>query len=261
MPKHTVNRSLWTHVLFSQAFLFWIFFQETCAVLLEQCLQCVESKFSNNTIDGATGNMTVGFTPLYPPSSSVLSSLGLVIDGRTLAYALEPTLEDKFLALAKRCRSVLCCRSTPLQKSMVVKLVRDKLKAMTLAIGKYLSLNLTALMYTVSWKFWFFWHAVGPSQLPHNWNSLPVLSENMLDNSDIFILTYLLKARIELWLSIWDFFLQKLGNQDPFMLRGFDMSEHSCEELGYLMMCKTPFCNHCITPKKIVLIAVSSDHG
>ncbi|NWR16881.1 AT10A ATPase, partial [Emberiza fucata] len=108
---------------------------ETCAVLLEQCLQCVASKFSNNTIDGATGNMTVGFTPLYPPSSPVLSSLGLVIDGRTLAYALEPALEDKFLALAKRCRSVLCCRSTPLQKSMVVKLVRDKLKAMTLAIG------------------------------------------------------------------------------------------------------------------------------
>ncbi|NXQ85276.1 AT10A ATPase, partial [Nyctibius grandis] len=108
---------------------------ETCAALLEQCLQRVESKFSNNTIHEATGNMTVGFTPLYPPSSSVLSSLGLVIDGRTLAYALEPTLEDKFLALAKQCRSVLCCRSTPLQKSMVVKLVRDKLKAMTLAIG------------------------------------------------------------------------------------------------------------------------------
>lgn len=120
-------------------FYFESFFQETCAVLLEQCLQCVESKFSNTT-DGATGNMTVGFTPLYPPSSSVLSSLGLVIDGRTLAYALEPALEDKFLALAKQCRSVLCCRSTPLQKSMVVKLVRDKLKAMTLAIGKYLSL-------------------------------------------------------------------------------------------------------------------------
>ncbi|NXY84173.1 AT10A ATPase, partial [Alcedo cyanopectus] len=108
---------------------------ETCAVLLEQCLQCVESKFSNDTIEEARGNMPVGFTPLYPPSSPVLSSLGLVIDGRTLAYALEPTLEDKFLALAKRCRSVLCCRSTPIQKSMVVKLVRDKLKAMTLAIG------------------------------------------------------------------------------------------------------------------------------
>lgn len=62
--------------------------------------------------------------------------LGLVIDGRTLAYALDQSLEDKFLAVARSCRSVLCCRSTPLQKSMVVKLVRNKLKVMTLAIGK-----------------------------------------------------------------------------------------------------------------------------
>uniref|UniRef100_A0A672Q3F9 Phospholipid-transporting ATPase n=1 Tax=Sinocyclocheilus grahami TaxID=75366 RepID=A0A672Q3F9_SINGR len=61
--------------------------------------------------------------------------LGLVIDGRTLAYALDKSLEDKFLAVARSCRSVLCCRSTPLQKSMVVKLVRNKLKVMTLAIG------------------------------------------------------------------------------------------------------------------------------
>uniref|UniRef100_A0A672Q370 Phospholipid-transporting ATPase n=1 Tax=Sinocyclocheilus grahami TaxID=75366 RepID=A0A672Q370_SINGR len=59
----------------------------------------------------------------------------LVIDGRTLAYALDKSLEDKFLAVARSCRSVLCCRSTPLQKSMVVKLVRNKLKVMTLAIG------------------------------------------------------------------------------------------------------------------------------
>uniref|UniRef100_A0A7N8YN39 Phospholipid-transporting ATPase n=1 Tax=Mastacembelus armatus TaxID=205130 RepID=A0A7N8YN39_9TELE len=82
---------------------------------------------------------------LYPSSSSSSSSshttpfmvhrLGLVIDGRTLAYALDRSLEDKFLAIARSCRSVLCCRSTPLQKSMVVKLVRNKLKVMTLAIG------------------------------------------------------------------------------------------------------------------------------
>nr|XP_025037026.1 probable phospholipid-transporting ATPase VA isoform X2 [Pelodiscus sinensis] len=108
---------------------------ETSAALLDQCLRYIESKFSNNAIDKTAGNMTVGFGPLSPPSSSVNSSLGLVIDGKTLAYALDKTLEDKFLSLAKRCRSVLCCRSTPLQKSMVVKLVRDKLKAMTLAIG------------------------------------------------------------------------------------------------------------------------------
>lgn len=82
----------------------------------------------------------MGFFPLCsaPPQSTARGpSLSLVIDGRSLAYALEKNLEDKFLFLAKQCRSVLCCRSTPLQKSMVVKLVRSKLKAMTLAIGEH----------------------------------------------------------------------------------------------------------------------------
>ncbi|NWI71177.1 AT10B ATPase, partial [Todus mexicanus] len=60
---------------------------------------------------------------------------GLVIDGRTLNIIFQGGLEKKFLALARHCRSVLCCRSTPLQKSMVVKLVRRQLKVMTLSIG------------------------------------------------------------------------------------------------------------------------------
>uniref|UniRef100_A0A8C7FVJ6 Phospholipid-transporting ATPase n=1 Tax=Oncorhynchus kisutch TaxID=8019 RepID=A0A8C7FVJ6_ONCKI len=82
------------------------------------------------------------FPPPPPPSPSssqtqsfLVHRLGLVIDGRTLAYALDSSLDEKFLAVARSCRSVLCCRSTPLQKSMVVKLVRNKLKVMTLAIG------------------------------------------------------------------------------------------------------------------------------
>lgn len=83
-------------------------------------------------------NLSVGFSFNSVPASTDSSpSPSLVIDGRSLAYALEKSLEDKFLFLAKQCRSVLCCRSTPLQKSMVVKLVRSKLKAMTLAIGKF----------------------------------------------------------------------------------------------------------------------------
>ena len=42
--------------------------------------------------------------------------VGLVIDGRTLMYALEESLNQKFLDLAKRCQVVLCCRATPSQK-------------------------------------------------------------------------------------------------------------------------------------------------
>lgn len=42
--------------------------------------------------------------------------LGVVIDGRTLMYALEDPLNAKFLDLARRCQVVLCCRATPSQK-------------------------------------------------------------------------------------------------------------------------------------------------
>ncbi|XP_072529657.1 phospholipid-transporting ATPase VB [Salminus brasiliensis] len=62
-------------------------------------------------------------------------SIGLVIDGRTLCLLLDDDLQTQFVQLCKHCRSVLCCRATPLQKSRVVTLMRHKLKVMTLAIG------------------------------------------------------------------------------------------------------------------------------
>ncbi|KAF6731409.1 putative phospholipid-transporting ATPase VB [Oryzias melastigma] len=70
-----------------------------------------------------------------PRNVDTTQKISLMIDGDTLAIALSPDLQDRFLDLAKSCRSVLCCRVTPLQKSRVVKLVRDKLKVMTLAVG------------------------------------------------------------------------------------------------------------------------------
>uniref|UniRef100_A0A8C6NZ25 Phospholipid-transporting ATPase n=1 Tax=Nothobranchius furzeri TaxID=105023 RepID=A0A8C6NZ25_NOTFU len=116
--------------------------QEACALLLEESLHYIQAKFLCSSGDQTTNAFHSNFAPVetYPFSSSHISPfsvhrLGLVIDGRTLAYALDKSLEDKFLAVARSCRSVLCCRSTPLQKSMVVKLVRNKLKVMTLAIG------------------------------------------------------------------------------------------------------------------------------
>ncbi|XP_034376938.1 LOW QUALITY PROTEIN: phospholipid-transporting ATPase VA [Arvicanthis niloticus] len=110
--------------------------REACAALLDQCLRYVQSRNSRGTPQNSESNLNVGFSFNSASTSADSSpSPSLVIDGRSLAYALEKSLEDKFLFLAKQCRSVLCCRSTPLQKSMVVKLVRNKLKAMTLAIG------------------------------------------------------------------------------------------------------------------------------
>jgi phospholipid-transporting ATPase len=61
--------------------------------------------------------------------------LALIIDGRTLEFALEKDLEKTFLELATLCKAVVCCRVSPLQKALVVKLVKRHLKAILLAIG------------------------------------------------------------------------------------------------------------------------------
>ncbi|CAJ0646531.1 15830_t:CDS:2 [Entrophospora sp. SA101] len=61
--------------------------------------------------------------------------LALIIDGRTLEFALEKDLEKIFLELATMCKAVVCCRVSPLQKALVVKLVKRHLKAILLAIG------------------------------------------------------------------------------------------------------------------------------
>ncbi|KAH8909830.1 phospholipid-translocating P-type ATPase [Coniochaeta sp. PMI_546] len=63
-------------------------------------------------------------------------SLALVIDGKSLTYALEKDLEKLFLDLAVMCKAVICCRVSPLQKALVVKLVKKyKKDAISLAIG------------------------------------------------------------------------------------------------------------------------------
>ncbi|XP_063129411.1 phospholipid-transporting ATPase VD isoform X1 [Rattus norvegicus] len=70
-----------------------------------------------------------------PPDPQVPGRAGLVITGKTLEFALQESLQKQFLELTAWCQAVICCRATPLQKSEVVKLVRNHLHVMTLAIG------------------------------------------------------------------------------------------------------------------------------
>lgn len=62
---------------------------------------------------------------------------GLVVDGRTLVFILDrrADLKKSFLLLAGKCNAVLCCRATPLQKSLIVRSAKDSLKVLTLAVG------------------------------------------------------------------------------------------------------------------------------
>lgn len=59
----------------------------------------------------------------------------LVINGHSLIHALDSKLELLFLDVASSCKAVICCRVTPLQKALVVDLVKKHKKAVTLAIG------------------------------------------------------------------------------------------------------------------------------
>ncbi|KAG0239908.1 hypothetical protein B0O80DRAFT_491333 [Mortierella sp. GBAus27b] len=62
-------------------------------------------------------------------------SHALIIDGETLKYGLSPSLNGLLLDVGKRCKSVICCRVSPLQKAKVVSMVKRGLDVMTLSIG------------------------------------------------------------------------------------------------------------------------------
>lgn len=60
----------------------------------------------------------------------------LVIDGTAMEYAFADERSKRLmLRLAMECEGVICCRVSPLQKALIVKLVKDSLGVMTLAIG------------------------------------------------------------------------------------------------------------------------------
>lgn len=61
--------------------------------------------------------------------------LALIVDGKSLSFALEKDLENSFLELALNCATVICCRSTPKQKALVTGLVKRGTGKTTLAIG------------------------------------------------------------------------------------------------------------------------------
>ncbi|EIW73502.1 hypothetical protein TREMEDRAFT_26850 [Tremella mesenterica DSM 1558] len=62
-------------------------------------------------------------------------NFAVVIDGDSLRFALHESLKKLFLELCKQCAAVICCRVSPSQKALTVRLVKEGCKAMTLSIG------------------------------------------------------------------------------------------------------------------------------
>ncbi|KAH9991941.1 hypothetical protein BJV74DRAFT_884730 [Russula compacta] len=103
---------------------------------------------SADTVDGARVQIEAGLNKiasiLGPPSwdpnkrgfsPNATASFAVVIDGDTLRHALDSSLKPLFLNLGTQCETVVCCRVSPAQKALTVKLVKEGRDAMTLSIG------------------------------------------------------------------------------------------------------------------------------
>lgn len=94
---------------------------------------------SSDTEDGARTQIEAGLDKISKarlnPVLAPKDGFAVVIDGETLRYALDGALKSLFLELGTQCGAVVCCRVSPSQKAMTVKLVKDGKNAMTLAIG------------------------------------------------------------------------------------------------------------------------------
>lgn len=91
-----------------------------------------------SSINGASVGMNMGGTSpgnVDQPEGDLAGGFALVVNGHSLVQALQPTMELLFLEVASRCKAVICCRVTPLQKALVVDLVKRHKNAVTLAIG------------------------------------------------------------------------------------------------------------------------------
>ena len=82
---------------------------------------------SSETEEGARTQIDSGLNKIIDaernPAARPASGFAVVIDGETLRFALSPMLKSLFLDLTTQCSAVVCCRVSPSQKALTVKLV------------------------------------------------------------------------------------------------------------------------------------------
>uniref|UniRef100_A0A8C6LTH6 Phospholipid-transporting ATPase n=1 Tax=Nothobranchius furzeri TaxID=105023 RepID=A0A8C6LTH6_NOTFU len=105
-------------------------FKENVLIMLQNTLESSNGVAGDDQLQGSP-------CPLPPTylMDNISGEFGLIINGHSLAHALEADMEVEFVSTACACKAVICCRVTPLQKAQVVELIKKHKKAVTLAIG------------------------------------------------------------------------------------------------------------------------------
>lgn len=69
-------------------------------------------------------------------STSSVGRTALIVDGNTLRHVFsDPEIKNDFMNIALGCRSIICCRVSPIQKAEIVEEVKTRTNEVTLAIG------------------------------------------------------------------------------------------------------------------------------
>ena len=77
-----------------------------------------------------------GVNDLNNKENNNQSSHAIIIDGKSLEFVMQSTsIKEEFMSFALRCDSVICCRTSPIQKATITELVRTYGKQICLAIG------------------------------------------------------------------------------------------------------------------------------
>jgi len=114
--------------------------QETAINIAYSCRLFTQNmeiiKLNSKSRDAAESSLR-NFLEQAKNSTRTREKRALVVDGKTLVYVLDKraNIQDLFLQLTEQCCAVLGVRATPLQKAYIVRIVKEKLKCHTLAIG------------------------------------------------------------------------------------------------------------------------------
>ncbi|WOG89612.1 hypothetical protein DCAR_0208850 [Daucus carota subsp. sativus] len=113
----------------------------SCSLLRQGMHQiCISTKdmLANESVQNTKSDILMQITDgsrMMKEETDPDAAYALIIDGKALTYALDEELKTQFLKLAVACASVICCRVSPKQKALVVRLVKEGTGKTTLAIG------------------------------------------------------------------------------------------------------------------------------
>ncbi|KAK6914736.1 P-type ATPase, N-terminal [Dillenia turbinata] len=109
-----------------------------CSLLRQGMKQICISSVNNDAKEAVKENIAMQMTnsaQMIKLEKDPHAAFALIIDGKSLTYALEDDMKNQFLNLAVDCASVICCRVSPKQKALVTRLVKEGTGKTTLAIG------------------------------------------------------------------------------------------------------------------------------